>query len=78
MKSDTVSNEEKLWLLALVRGPLGPTSVKRVMSDQVRDSLLGKGLIRWKTDFYEITPKGIALVEGTAAAGASRQPRMVA
>ena len=66
MKNETITSEERLWLLALVRGPLSPTSVKRPMSEQVRDSLLAKGLIHWRSDFVEITRRGIALIEGTS------------
>jgi hypothetical protein len=77
MKSEIVSSEEKLWLLALVRGPLAPTSVKRPMSEAVRESLLAKGLIHWRDDFIEITQRGIALVEG-ATVGDSNERKMVA
>jgi hypothetical protein len=77
MKSEIVTSEEKLWLLALVRGPLAPASVKRPMSDQVRDSLLAKGLIHWRDDFVEITQRGIALVEG-ATLRDSNERKMVA
>lgn len=66
MTSELITSEERLWLLALLGGPLAPGSVKRPMSEQIRDSLLAKGLIHWRADFVEITQRGIALVEGAS------------
>jgi hypothetical protein len=57
MTSVELNGDEKLWLSALSRGPFKP-SAARHMSEKVRDSLIAKGLIRWKVGFLEITPKG--------------------
>lgn len=57
MKS-TISSEEKLWLLALNRGPLSPTSLKRRMPDPLRNTLIDKGLVRQHLELIEITKKG--------------------
>jgi hypothetical protein len=56
-----MTSEEKLWLLALTRGPLSPTSLKRHISDQLRDRLIRKGLARQRMELLEITRKGASL-----------------
>jgi hypothetical protein len=56
-----MSSEEKLWLLALARGPLSPTSLKRHISDQLRDRLVQKGLARQHMELLEITREGASL-----------------
>ncbi len=58
MTSVELNGDEKLWLSALSRGPFKP-SAARHMSEKVRDSLIAKGLIRWKVGFLEITPRGV-------------------
>jgi len=57
----TISSEEKLWLLALNRGPLSPTSLKRRMPDPLRNTLIAKGLVRQHQELLEITKKGSSL-----------------
>ena len=57
----TISSEEKLWLLALNRGPLGPTTLKRPMPDPLRNTLIAKGLVRQHSELLEITQKGSSL-----------------
>jgi hypothetical protein len=58
MTSVELNADEKLWLSALSRGPFKP-SAARHMSEKVRDSLIAKGLVRWKVGFLEITPRGV-------------------
>ena len=53
-----LTQAEAQWLLAIVRGPLRKSAAERSMPEQVRESLLDKGFIRWKVGFVEITPKG--------------------
>lgn len=61
MNAANLKSEEKLWLLALNRGPVRPDTVKRSMSDLLRDSLIAKGLVRQKQGVLEITLKGSSL-----------------
>ena len=56
-----MSSEEKLWLLALNRGPLSPTSLKRHMPDPLRERLIAKGLVRQSMEILTITQKGASL-----------------
>jgi len=45
----------------LARGPLSPTSLKRHISDQLRDRLVQKGLVRQRMELLEITREGASL-----------------
>jgi len=63
MTSVELNGDEKLWLLALNRGPLKASAAKH-MSDKVRDSLIAKGLIGWKAGFLELTPRGVSSATG--------------
>jgi len=56
-----MSSEEKLWLVALNRGPLSPTSLKRRMPEPLRNTLIAKGLVRQQEELLEITKKGSSL-----------------
>lgn len=58
MSENSLTSGEKLWLLALNRGPLAPAPGEPVMSEELRDSLLSKGLICQKMGFVQITLKG--------------------
>ena len=63
--SDTIelSSEERQWLFAIARGPLTRVAANRSMPETIRDSLIGKRLMRWKIGFLEATPRGIAEAE---------------
>jgi hypothetical protein len=63
MTSVELNGDEKLWLLALSRGPFKPSAATH-MSDKVRDSLIAHGLIRWEVGFLEITPRGASTATG--------------
>jgi len=67
MTSVELNADEKLWLSALSRGPFKP-SAARHMSEKVRDSLIAKGLVRWKVGFLEITPRGVTAATSTKTA----------
>ena len=56
-----MTSEEKLWLLALTRGPITSRSVQRSMSELLRDSLIAKGLVRQRMGAVQITRKGSSL-----------------
>ena len=52
--------DERQWLFAIARGPLTRLAVNRSMPESIRESLIGKRLMRWKIGFLEATPRGIA------------------
>ncbi len=54
--------EEVQWLLAISRGPLSKEAADRRVPHNVRDSLIAKGLARWKLGSFEITSSGTASV----------------
>ena len=63
--------EEMQWLLAISRGPLSKEATERRVPAGVRDSLVAKGLARWKLGSFEITPRGEASVAERRAARAA-------
>lgn len=58
MSNSELTSGEKLWLLALNRAPLASAPGEPVMADELRDSLLAKGLICQKMGLVQITLKG--------------------
>jgi hypothetical protein len=58
MTQPSLTSGEKLWLLALNRGPFAPAPGEPVMSDALRESLIAKGLISQKMGLVQITLKG--------------------
>jgi len=68
--SHELTGEEVQWLLAISRGPLSKEAADRRVPGGVRDSLIAKGLARWKLGFFEISPGGEASVARRRAARA--------
>ena len=66
--SDDLTGEEMQWLLAISRGPLSREAADRRVPGGVRDTLIAKGLARWKLGSFEITPDGEASVARRRAA----------
>jgi hypothetical protein len=50
--------EEKQWLLAVSRGPLGRLAANKSIPRQVCESLVAQRLVRFRNDVLEITAKG--------------------
>ncbi len=69
--SHGLTGEEVQWLLAISRGPLSKEAADRRVPAAVRDSLITKGLARWKLGFFEIAPGGEASVARRRATRAS-------
>jgi hypothetical protein len=65
-----LTGEEVQWLLAISRGPLSKEAADRRVPAGVRDSLMSKGLARWKLGSFEITPGGETSVARRRAAHA--------
>jgi len=65
-----LSSDEVQWLHAISRGPLSKEAAERRVPGGVRDSLIAKGLARWKLGSFEITPDGEASVARRRAARA--------
>ena len=57
-EANDLTGDELQWLLAISRGPLSKEAVDRRMPAGVRDSLITRGLARWRLGFFEITPGG--------------------
>ena len=70
LDSHDMTGEEVQWLLAISRGPLSKDAADRRVPSGVRDSLIAKGLARWKLGFFEITPGGKMSVAQRRAARA--------
>ena len=68
--SDDLTGEEMQWLLAISRGPLSREAADRRVPGGVRDTLIAKGLARWKLGSFEITPGGEMSVARRRAARA--------
>ena len=67
----SLTGEEVQWLLAISRGPLSKEAAERRVPGGVRDSLVAKGLARWKLGSFEITSSGEASVAQRRAGRAS-------
>lgn len=50
--------DEKQWLLAVSRGPLGRIAVSKSVPREVCDALVAQRLVRFRNDVLEITAKG--------------------
>ena len=71
LDSHELTSEEVQWLLAISRGPLSKEAADRRVPAGVRDSLIAKGLARWKLGSFEITSSGTASVAQWRAARAT-------
>jgi hypothetical protein len=71
LDSHEMTSEEVQWLLAISRGPLSKEAADRRVPDGVRDSLVAKGLARWRLETFEITSSGEATVARRRAARAT-------
>jgi hypothetical protein len=71
LDSHEMTSEEVQWLLAISRGPLSKEAADRRVPDGVRDSLVAKGLARWRLGTFEITSSGEATVARRRAARAT-------
>jgi hypothetical protein len=71
LDSHELTSEEMQWLLAISRGSLSKEAADRRVPDVVRDSLIAKGLARWKLGSFGITSSGEASVARRRAARAS-------
>jgi hypothetical protein len=69
--SDDLTGEEMQWLPAISRGPLSKEAADRRVPGGVRDTLIAKGLARWKLGSFEITPGGEMSVARRRATRAS-------
>ena len=69
--SHELTSEEMQWLLAISRGSLSKEAADRRVPDGVRDSLVAKGLARWRLGTFEITSSGEASVARRRAARAT-------